>query len=399
MKIKSYPSSRRRIIVPSTIYPSLQFIHQIKRGMIYTECEVFTHQHEDNILYVSESLFQSLGMVQSSEHDIYFSRDTIDISMPLGVILPNVNILFHDSPYRSLWIRFVQTASLFGFSLVFFPIDSLWTNTNTVVGFEWKSSNWASVQINIPTFHYLRTSLSISDYKKFRQLRQNNSIIRNAPFLNKWYLFKYLLSQQETSHMVHEITFSPSLQHIERRLENYSIWLKSEHSSDYPDLLIEKKEQAYMVSTRDNSYSFPSFQSLTQHFFPSGITYDVMQLTIPRINKRYHLLLYKSSSLNWDCLILTKEPDPSSIPFKKKLKATAIQLAYLIEKGSNDFLIELGITLCVENERLIWLEDIQLQPSWEEYFTDPIKIKDSLHFFNHLFHTITFQWNERIPST
>lgn len=399
MKIKSYPSSRHRIIVPSAIYPSLQHIRQLKRGTIYTDCEIFTHQHEDNVLYVSEALFQSLGMVQSSKHAIYFSRDTIDISMPLGVLLPNINILFHDSPYRSLWIRFVQTASLFGFSPVFYPIDALLTNTNMVSGFEWKSSNWASVQINLPTFHYLRTTLPFSDFKKFKQLQQTNSIICNAPFLNKWFLFKYLLSQQETSHMVHEITFSPSLQHIERRLENYSIWLKSEHPTDYPDLLIEKIEQAYMVSTRDNSYSFPSFHSLTQHFFSSGITYDVMQLTIPRINKRYNLLLYKSSALNWDCLILTKETDQSSIPFKKKLKATAIKLAQLIEKGANDFLIELGITLCVENERLIWLEDIQLQPSWEEYFADPLKITDSLHFYNHLFNTITFHWNERIPST
>ena len=253
MKIKSYPSNRRRIIVPSTIYPSLQFIHRIKRGNICTDCEIFTHQHEDNVLYISESLFESLGIVCPSEHVIYFSSDTVDISMPIGVILPNINLLVHDSPYRSLWIRFAHTASLFGFAPIFYTIDTLQPTNNIVTGFVWESSSWDSVQVTIPTFHYLRATIPTSQLSLIKQLQQTSSIISNPPFLNKWFLFKHLLRLQETSHMVHEITFSPSLQHIERRLEDYSIWLKTEHPSDYSGLFLEKAEHAYTVSTRDNS--------------------------------------------------------------------------------------------------------------------------------------------------
>ncbi|GAA0300755.1 hypothetical protein GGQ92_001456 [Gracilibacillus halotolerans] len=401
LKLKSYPSKKARIIVPSTIYPRFQNIHQLKRGNLSIHCEVLTHHKDDNILWISESLFQSLGMMHSSEHFIKLTHDTIDISMPIGIVLSNDYSLFQESSTNHLWIRFSQIAFLFGFTPILYSIENVHRTSEFVTGYEWENDRWVQVHVNVPNFHYLRTTL-YKAYEDNINYLQANSIISNPPFLNKWYLFKSLLTNQEVSHMIHEITFSPSIQHIERRLDDYPIWLKKDSSVQQPNLLIEKADHVYMVTTEDQAYySFPNFQALATHFFSPTHPYDIMQLAAPRINNRFAILLYKDSASNWKCLFLTKRYTsfPPSVSLEKKIEATATRLAQIIEENSNTNLIELGLVFSVENESMLWLEDIQLQPNWESHLSHPSRKTESIQFFSELLNSITTRWNETMPST
>lgn len=397
LKIKSYPSKKARIIVPSTIYPRFQSIHQLKWGHLSIHCEVLTHHKNNNILWVSEPLFQSLGIKYPSEHFIKLTQDTIDISIPIGILLNSNHSLFQEPSTNLLWITFAQIASLFGYTPVFYAIDDINQPNELISGYEWKSDRWEQVYVNLPSFHYLRTPYH-SLYEDKVKYIQANSIINNPPFLNKWYLFKSLLTNHETSHMIHEITISPSLQHLERRLDEYPIWLKNEEFPHQPNLLIEKVSHQYIVTSEDESpYSFSTFQDLVNHFFLPTFSYNIMQLAAPHHSNRHTLLLYKNSSADWQCMFLTKQYTSTSL--KNKLQSTATKLASIIEKASHTKLIELGLVFSVENESMLWLEDIQLQPNWEYHLSHPSRITESIPFFTELFNSITTQWNESMAFT
>jgi hypothetical protein len=399
LQVKSYPNQKHRIIVPYAIYHQHKSIRKIQNGPYLSTCEWLSHNKDTSIIYISSSLLQQLQLTVEQTYTISLSNYLCSIVYQLGIFIANMGQI---DRYSDSFQTLVETGHTFGFDTILFHYKDLDFHHLTVTGYTYTNNTWSKISSPIPPVVYNRLpNRKIEAHPSVQQQKEHlktYSIIFNPDFFNKWNVFRLCMQSSTSRYLLPHTIFQPSQNTVLEWIERTPCYIKPIHGSKGKGIYyLEKIDHHYAITYTQigeqvtNKYS--TFEELFTNHFDEGLQGYVIQEAIPllandqkKIDIRVHT--NKDEHNNWHTsIIYIHQEDQVSIlthasysadvyhlddyfsakeaeSIQNKLNAIVLSLSNHLDQHYKGQLGELAFDFGIDNEKKLWLFEINAKPGW-----------------------------------
>ncbi|WP_208589965.1 YheC/YheD family protein [Gracilibacillus suaedae] len=395
-QIIAYPNDKNRMIVPIEIYYRLKQISMLQHGLQNIPCDILSHHNKSDTIYLSSSIMKQFHLINHAPIILDIDTHTCHMNYLFGVFS-------HRSPqqtsYERLYQEMASVGHTHGFKTIFFSYHHIHSQTNSLTGVVWQEQKWKTIETDIPPVIYNRIpNRKIESHKKVQKIKQHlttNSIIFNPDFFNKWQVYDDIINHERINYLLPDTTFHPSTQTIRHKLSQHPITLMSLKDDDTNHFYLEEVGGLLFVTHNYNSRQYyQDLEQFKQAFFPNGFQQYVLQDALDLMQHQgdpFYLRVHTNKTKQWQVSFLYGRKNIGNEIVNldtlnlgrnivKKVKELAIVLSKLLENMLPGTIGEIGFDIGIDQERRLWLLEVQAKPSWQVFYHPALATKTQDYF-------------------
>ena len=385
---------------------------QLEMGNQSTMAQVIVSKISGKRIFLSPIVARQLSLPFSTKTRAVFSHSQLRLGPVIGILTTGYtgNPLKPFGKRSRLFKSFILAGETEKPLIYVFTPEMINWQTKTVTGWYYQDARWISFSSPLPDVVYERVpNRKIESLYRVRtciqRLKENeNCQIFNQGFFNKWSIHLLLSKHPYTSHHIPETYLYPSLETIERMLENHRmVYLKPSGGSLGLGIfrIIHHPQKGYFCRFHQGDknilHRFETLDKLIHHYFahqPRKFEKYLVQqgIRLIKVQQRavdFRIHLHKDSHGQWKVVaigakmagpgsvtthvrtggsilstyeLLQKVFDKDASEMEELLKQKAITITKVLEQQIDGPLGELGLDMGIDVNRKIWLFEVNAKP-------------------------------------
>ncbi|KAB8139041.1 YheC/YheD family protein [Gracilibacillus oryzae] len=427
-KVKEYPNTKNRIIVPNSVYHVYKNVRRMVNGPCYVYCDWLSHKKDNQTIFISSELMKQLQFQANKYYQFVVEDQSCMVHYQFGILTAGRRQM---ERHAATFLEMTQIGKLYGFQTFLFGYKDIDFQINKIRGYFFEDNQWTSTVQPIPKVIYNRLPNRKLEahpkVKQAKQMLQSTSIIFNPEFFNKWQVYEIIMQDTSVHYLLPHTIFQPSARTLDEWIDNGDIYLKPIHGSKGNGIYhISKSNQQYTVhfyiEKKIEKSRHTDIESIMDTHFPNGFRNYVIQEAIPlymKNSKKIDLRIHtnKNENNSWemslhyvrqaeDHLFTTHVSRGASIRniydifsekeatiLLNKIEETVLSLSAIIDKYYSGKIGELGFDLGIDQEKKIWLLEVNAKPGWN-IFDQPDYHSDRNNIFRLLYRYAYFLQNK-----
>ncbi|MFC4403164.1 YheC/YheD family protein [Gracilibacillus xinjiangensis] len=428
LQVKEYPNTKNRIIVPNSIYTVHKKVRKMVNGPNYVNCDWLSHNKDNTTIFISSELMRQLQFKTNKFYQFNIIETSCMVYYQFGILTAGWQQI---ERHASIFQEMTHIGNLYGFDTLLFGYKDIDFHINKIKCYHFEKNRWTSTIQPFPRVIYNRLPNRKLEahpvVKQTKQMLQTTSIIFNPEFFNKWRVYEIFMQNNSVQYLLPHTIFQPSIDTLGEWIDHSDIYLKPVHGSKGNGIFhIYKNNREYMVSHFINNKlersSHSTTDSIINKYFPYGLKDYVIQEAIPLFEKDkrkvdFRIHTNKNDKNKWevslhyarqvdDHFITTHISRGASIisifdffsekdatMLLQKLEQIVLTLSGIIDNYYNGGTGELGFDLGIDQEKKIWLLEVNAKPGWT-VFDYPEYHNDKHNIFRLLYRYAFFLQNK-----